>query len=111
MSVFLFLFFCWFRVFSFSTIFSCTYNFVGLNTDNAKCQHCVNSTIDPYFDTFSISVDPDGMPHYEIFHLGLHSLPKYAYIGITIINKASNAVVRVFFSFFFFFGGGGGIFI
>ena len=66
--------------------------------------------IDPYFDTFSISVDPNGMPHYEIFHLGLHSLPKYAYIGITIINKDLNAVVRVFF-FVLFFLGGGGIFI
>ena len=53
--------------------------------------------IDPNFDTFSISVDPDGMPHYEIFHLhvGLHYLPKYAFIGITIINKDSNAVVGV----------------
>ena len=25
------------------------------------------------------SVDPDEMPHFAAFHLGLHFLPKYAY--------------------------------
>ena len=25
------------------------------------------------------SVDPDEMPHYAAFHLGLHCLPKYAF--------------------------------
>ena len=25
------------------------------------------------------SEDPDGMPHYAAFHLGLHCLPKYSF--------------------------------
>ena len=25
------------------------------------------------------SVDPDEMPHYATFHLGLHCLPKYSF--------------------------------
>ena len=28
------------------------------------------------------SADPDEMPHYAAFHLGLHCLPKYLYTGI-----------------------------
>ena len=28
------------------------------------------------------SVKPDEMPHYAVFHLGLHCLPKYTYRSI-----------------------------
>ena len=28
---------------------------------------------------FANSVDPDEMPHYAAFHLGLHCLPKYTF--------------------------------
>ena len=33
------------------------------------------------FFTFTNSVDPDEMPHYAAFHLGLHCLQKYSFRG------------------------------
>ena len=34
------------------------------------------------FFIFASSADPDEMPHYAAFHLGLHCLPKYLFAGI-----------------------------
>ena len=33
------------------------------------------------FFTFTNSVDPDEMQHYAAFHLGLHCLQKYSFMG------------------------------
>ena len=33
------------------------------------------------FFALTNSVDPDEMPHYAAFHLGLHCLPKYPFRG------------------------------
>ena len=30
------------------------------------------------------SADPDEMPHYAAFHLGLHCLPKYMFLGFLV---------------------------
>ena len=39
---------------------------------------------------FGNSDDPDEMPHYAAFHLGLHYLPKYLlYLGVTSIQKVN----------------------
>ena len=32
------------------------------------------------------SADPDEMPHYAAFHLGLHCLSKYSFMGFYITN-------------------------
>ena len=37
---------------------------------------------DLLFFFFVNSADPDEMPHYVAFHLGLHCLPKYLLAGI-----------------------------
>ena len=32
------------------------------------------------------SVDPDEMQHHVAFHLGLHCLPNYPFMGVSIYN-------------------------
>ena len=41
-------------------------------------EHCVPED----FFTFANCVDPDKMPPYATFHLGLHCLPKYMFTSI-----------------------------
>ena len=36
--------------------------------------------------TLTNSVDPDEMPHYAAFHLGLHCLSKYPFRGLQYIK-------------------------
>ena len=36
-----------------------------------------------FFFTFTNSVDPDEMHHYAAFHLGLHCLQTYSYLGVS----------------------------
>ena len=44
--------------------------------------------------TCSNSVDPNEMQHHAAFHLGLHCLPKYPYLGVSWIQrvKLTNSV-------------------
>ena len=42
--------------------------------------------------TSAKSVDPDEMPHYAAFHLGLHFLQKYPFMGFQ--NTMGSAVAR-----------------
>ena len=39
------------------------------------------------FLTFTNSVDPDKMPHFAAFHLGLHCLSKYLFSGFQYIQR------------------------
>ena len=48
------------------------------------------------FFTFTNSVDPDELPHYTAFHLGLHCLYKYLLRGFPVI-KGLSMKLSVFF--------------
>ena len=39
-----------------------------------------------FFFILTNSVDPDEMPHYAAFHLGLHCMPKYPFRGFLYTN-------------------------
>ena len=47
--------------------------------------NCILLSEDLFF-TFINSVDPDEMPHYAAFHLGLHCLKKYSFRGFPNIK-------------------------
>ena len=44
-----------------------------------KRKYCI--LLSEYCFTFKISVDPDEMQHNAAFHLGLHCLQKYSFLG------------------------------
>ena len=54
-------------------------NFHNLKSPRAPSQNCQKKSLLlslKIFFVFSNSADPDVMPHYAAFHLGLHCLPK-----------------------------------
>ena len=57
-----------------------------------------HSTIEPLAPcliifVFTNSVDPDEMPHYAAFHLGLHCLSKYV-LGVTCIERVNKHMFK-----------------
>ena len=56
--------------------------------------HCIYSGVADYnfpkkflIFVFANSVEPDEMPHYVAFHLGLHCLPKYSFRSLCFDEK------------------------
>ena len=47
-------------------------------------------------DIFANNADPDAMPHYAAFHLGLHCLPKYLFAGNQYTRGEAKRTTAVF---------------